>query len=239
MEKIINYENLRNFAYSNDRCIKGDISGIVLNFTGLGGATIYNTDPGDALEFAEKGIIYVIPYYNPWCWMNRQTVKYVDEIIDVLCEKYDLDMKTVKIVSTGHSMGGLCALVYCAYAKITPCACVTNCPACDLVYHFTERPDLPRTLHSAFGEYEGTMEAALRSASPLHLVEKMPNIPYDIFHCEEDKSVNLEKHSERFVEEMKKEHRISLKTIPLRGHCDLSAEMRVEYKQTILKAFYK
>lgn len=234
MEKIINYNNLRNFCYSNDLCINGEIKGIVLDFVGLGGMKMHDSDPGDALELAEKGIMYVIPYYNPWCWMNMQTVKFVDEIIVVLCERYNLNGETVKIVSTGGSMGGLCALVYCAYAKITPCSCVTNCPVCDLAYHYTERPDLPRTLYSAFGEYDGTMENALKSCSPLHLVEKMPNIPYTIFHCEEDKSVNLEKHSLRFVEEMQKAHSIVLKTVPLRGHCDLSAETRVEYKNCII-----
>ena len=98
MEKIINYENLRNFAYSNDKLVKGDIKGIVLEFCGLGNMTMHNVDPGDAIEYAEKGIIYVVPYYNPWCWMNQQTVAYVDEIIAVICEKYHLD-ETVKIVS--------------------------------------------------------------------------------------------------------------------------------------------
>ena len=236
MEKIINYENLRNFAYSNDKLIKGEIKGIVLDFYGLGGMTIHSSDPGDAIEYAQKGIVYIIPYYNPWCWMNRQAVRYVDEIVEVICKKYNLD-KSVKVVSTGGSMGGLSALVYCAYAKITPCSCVTNCPVCDLVYHYTERPDLPRTLYSAFGEYEGTMEDALKSCSPFHLTDKMPRIPYTIFHCEEDKSVNLEKHSIRFVEEMKKaQHSIALNKVPFRRHCDLSAEARVEYMNTIINS---
>ena len=195
MKKIITYENLRSFAYSNDRLITGEIKGIVLNFFGLGGMTMYNSDPGDAIELAEKGVIYVVPYYDPWCWMNRQAVEYTDEIISVLCEKYGLD-SSVKVVSTGGSMGGLSALVYCAYAKITPCACVANCPVCDLLYHFTERPDLPRTLYSAFYLYEGDMDTALRSCSPLHLVDKMPRIPYTIFHCSGDMAVNLENHSE-------------------------------------------
>lgn len=235
MKKIITYETLRNFAYSNDQLIKCKIKGIVLNFYGLGGMTIHSTDPGDALEYAEKGIIYVIPYYNPWSWMNKQAVAYTDEIISVLCEKYGLD-SSVKIVSTGGSMGGLSALVYCAYAKITPCACVANCPVCDLPYHFTERPDLPRTLYSAFGEYDGDMQSALRSCSPLHLVEKMPNISYTVFHCTNDKSVNLEQHSARFVEAMRESHQITFNTVPLRGHCDLSAEARVDYNQAILAA---
>ena len=235
MEKIITYDNLRNFAYSNDHLIKGEIKGIVLNFYGLGNTTMYHTDFGDAIEYAEKGIIYVVPYTQPWCWMNKQAVEYVDELIAVICEKYNLD-KSVKIISSGGSMGGLSALVYCVYAKITPCACVTNCPVCDLVYHYTERPDLPRTLYGAFGTYEGTMEDALKSCSPLHLVDKMPKIPYMIFHCQEDTSVNIERHSEKFVVSMQEKHQIELKRIPFRGHCDLSPEMRVEYNKCIVNA---
>lgn len=239
MEKIINYENLRNFAYSNDKLIKGEVKGIVLNFHGLGIMTLQATDPGDAIEYAQKGIIYIIPYYNPWCWMNRQTVRLVDEIVEVICEKYNLG-KSVKIVSSGGSMGGQGALIYCAYAKITPCSCVINCPVCDLVYHYTERPDLPRTMYSAFGEYEGRLEDAIKSCSPLHMAEKLPHIPYTVFHCEEDKSVNLEKHSIRFVEEMRKANQnIVLNRVPFRGHGDLSATARVEYINTITNSIIK
>ncbi|MBQ8415469.1 MAG: hypothetical protein IJX13_00995 [Clostridia bacterium] len=233
MEKIISYENLRNFAYCNDALIKGTPKGIMLKFTGLGWAGMCDTDPNYALEFAEQGILFVIPYCNPWAWMNRQAVRLVDEIVAVLCEKYQLDPKTVKIASTGMSMGGLSALVYCAYAKIPPCVCVTNCPVCDLVYHFTERPDLPRTLYSAFGEYEGTMEQALMSASPIHLVDRLPDIPYTIYHCEEDKAVNIDKHSRTFVEKMQAGHSIVLKPIPQRGHCDLPEETMGEFNRTI------
>lgn len=236
MEKIINYDTLRNFAYSNDRLIKGQIRGIVLYFAGLGNATMYDKDPGDALEYAEGGIIFVRPYCNPWAWMNRQSVAYTDEIVAVLCEKYGLGDE-VKIVSTGGSMGGLSALVYCAYAKITPCACVVNCPVCDLPYHFTERSDLPRTLYSAFGEYEGDLQSAMQSCSPLHLVDQMPDIPYTVFHCTGDKSVAIDRHSEPFVREMKKAHSIQFNVVPLRGHTDLSAKAKLEYGAAILTQF--
>ncbi len=236
MEKIITYETLRNFAYSNDHLIKGDIKGIVLNFYGLNGLSMFSDDFGDACEYAEKGIVYVIPYYNPWSWMNRQSVSYTDEIVSVLIDKYNLAHK-VKVVSTGSSMGGLSALVYSAYAKITPCACVANCPVCDLPYHFTERPDLPRTLYSAFGEYNGDLQSAMRSCSPIHLVEKMPNINYTIFHCGNDKAVNIEKHSKRFVDEMKKNHKINFIVVPLRGHGDLSAQAKLDFNQAILNEF--
>lgn len=230
------YDSLRNFAYSNDRLIKGEIKGIVLSFQGYGELRMRDTDPGDALELAEKGMVYVIPYLNPWCWMNRQSVNYVDEIVEILCNHYQLNRDTVRVVSTGLSMGGLCAIVYCAYAKITPCACVTNCPVCDLVYHFTERSDLPRSLYSAFGEYEGTMEEALKSSSPLHLIDRLPDIPYTVFHCEGDKLVNFEMHSKRFFEKMEKDHQIVLNIVPLRAHCDLSAEMQVEYNAAVTNA---
>lgn len=236
MEKIITYENLRSFAYSNDRLIKAEVKGIVVNFPGLGGMPMFNTDSGEAREFAEKGIIYVTVYYNPWSWMNRQAVAYTDEVISVLCRKYGLG-EDAKIVSVGGSMGGLAALVYCAYAKITPCACVANCPVCDLPYHFTERPDLPRTIYSAFGEYACDLQTAMRSCSPLHLAEKMPDISYTVFHCTHDRAVNMEKHSVPFVEAMKKDHRIDFHVVPLHDHCDLSPEASLEYIRSILANF--
>ena len=105
MEKIINYENLRNFTYVNDTICKMPIKGIVVSFFGLGGMTIYDNDFTDGELYAEKGILYVVPYNNPWAWMNKQAVKYTDEIIDVLIKKYDLD-ENIPIVSTGGSMGG-------------------------------------------------------------------------------------------------------------------------------------
>ena len=238
MEKLITYENLRNFAYSNDHLIKGEIKGIVLYFMGLGNAGMRDADFGDAKDYAEEGVIYVIPYTNPWCWMNRAAVSLVDEIVEVLCEKYALG-KDVRIVSTGLSMGGLCALTYCAYARITPVASVTNCPVCDLPYHFTERPDLPRTLYSAFFEYDGTMEEALRSASPVHLAAagKMPKIPYTILYCEEDTAVDLAKHSEAFVEAMRPYREVRLIDVPLRGHCDLSPRAQMQFRISVLSAF--
>ena len=229
MEKIITYENLRSFAYSSDKLIEGEIKGIVLSFYGLGGMTIYSKDTGTAIDLAKKGIIYVHPYYNPWSWMNDSAVKLTDEIIEVLCDKYKLG-ENVKIVSSGGSMGGLSALVYTAYAKIPPVACITNCPVCDLPYHYTERDDLPRTLYSAFSTYGGSMDEALRSASPLHLVNKMPDIPYVIYHCTADLAVNIDKHSAVFVEAMRAaDKQVDFIKVEDRGHCDLSPTAALAY----------
>ena len=127
MDRIINCENLRSFTYVNDSICKKTIKGIVISFFGLGSMTMYDNDFAEGEFYAEKGILYVVPYNNPWAWMNNQAVKYTDEIIDVLIEKYDLN-EDIPIVSTGLSMGGQSALVYTAKAKRTPVACVANCP---------------------------------------------------------------------------------------------------------------
>ena len=234
MEKIITIENLRNFAYCNDQICKKPIKGIAVSFFGLGGAYMYDEDTEDGKRFAQEGILYVMPYQNPWAWQNKQNVSYTDEIIDVLFEAFDLP-EDLPIVSIGGSMGGLSALVYMAYAKRTPAACVANCPVCDLPYHYTERPDLPRTLYSAFFHYEGTMQEAMESASPLHLVDRMPaGSKYYVFHCEQDLAVNKQKHSDGFVEKMKANHDIHYYAVPDRGHCDLSEEMKQLYYQHII-----
>ncbi|MGN1077694.1 MAG: alpha/beta hydrolase family protein [Candidatus Gallimonas sp.] len=239
MEKIITMKNFRSFAYCNNHICTKPIKGIVISFFGLGGATMFHEDTEEACEYAKKGILYLVPYQNPWAWMNRQTVDYTDELIEVLFKEYKLP-PNFPIVSTGGSMGGLSALVYTAYAKRTPVACVANCPVCDLPYHFTERSDLPRTLYSAFGTYSGKMEEALRSASPLHLVDEMPvTSNYYVFHCEEDKAVNKQKHSDRFVEKMQQKHNISYYSVPERGHCALTEEMRTQYNECILKSILK
>ena len=239
MEKIITIENIRNFAYCNAHiCIK-PIRGLAISFFGLGGAAMFDQDPEDGIQFGEKGILYLVPYQNPWAWMNWQTVDLTDELIDVLFKAYDLP-ENLPIVSTGGSMGGLSALVYTAYAKRVPMACVANCPVCDLPYHYTERPDLPRTLYSAFATYEGPLETALRLASPTHLVDKMPVASdYYIFHCEQDLAVNKQKHSDLFVEKMLTNHHVEYYAVPERGHCDLTEEMWALYHKCIVDAIEK
>ena len=236
MEKIITYETLNNFAYVNDKICRKPIKGIAISFFGLGGMVMHDFDPVDGEYYAEKGILYVIPYNNPWSWMNKQAVAYTDEIIDVLIKEYNL-ADDIPIVSTGGSMGGLSALVFTAYSKRTPVACVANCPVCDAVFHYTERPDLPRTMYSALFNEQGTLEDALKSISPLHLANIMPKVKYHIFHCTEDKSVNKAAHSDRLVAEFKEKGlSVTYDIQEGRGHCKLSLEMQRKYAEYIEKA---
>ena len=238
MEKIITYENLRNFAYVNDKIVKTPIKGIALNFFGLGCQAMYWDDDKYAKFFAENGILWVVPYNNPWAWMNKQAVSYTDEILDVLIEKYNL--VDPKIVSSGGSMGGYSALMYTLNAKRTPVACVADCPVCDLVYHFTERVDLPRTIYSALYNENCSFDEALKNASPYHIAKKMPRVNYHIFHCNKDSAVNIDKHSRTFVEKMQElGFDITFDIVPDRDHCQLTPEAEEKYlnycKDEILK----
>ena len=117
---------------------------------------------------------------------------------------------------------------------------MANCPACDLVYHYNERPDVPRTVYTAFLGYDGTLDDALRSCSPIHLAERMPRIPYTLFHCEMDDMVNIDAHSVRFVEIMNAfGHQAELIRVPHRGHCDLNAEANICWNKAVLSAIDK
>lgn len=229
MEKIISYENLRSFAYVNDKVCAGPIKGIVISFFGLGNMSMYANDTVEGEYYGEKGILYVVPYNNPWAWMNRQAAAYTDEIIDALMEKFGLDAG-IPIVSTGGSMGGQSALVYMAYAKRTPAACVVNCPVCDMVFHYTERPDLPRTIYSALYNENGTLQEALEGISPLHLTARLPRVKYHFFHCEMDQAVNKQSHSDKLVEKMREAgFDVTYDAVPGRGHCDLTYAMKKRF----------
>lgn len=134
-------------------------------------------------------------------------------------------------------MGGLSSLVYTFYSKRTPASCVAICPVCDAVYHFTERSDLPRTMYSALYNYPGTLEDALKSISPLHLAPNMPQIAYHLFHCGKDTAVNLHKHSEAFVSEMKKYgHNITLDLVPDRDHGNFTLDAKRRFAEYIVSA---
>lgn len=236
MEPIITMENFRRFAYCNDEICRKPIRGLVLSFLGLGNCTMMEDQSPEGIFFGEQGILYLLPYQNPWAWMNRQNIAFTETLLDLLFAHYALPAD-LPIVSTGRSMGGQSALVYMAYAKRTPVACVVNCPVCDLVYHSTERPDVLRTVYSAFSSYDGSLEEALQSASPIHLLDRLPRTAsYTLYHCEQDQAVNKAMHTDRFVSAMAIDHQIVCHSVPDRGHCDLPEDILAQYHRTAAQA---
>jgi alpha-beta hydrolase superfamily lysophospholipase len=234
MKTVITADNLRSFAYLNSAVLVGEPRGLVLEFKGLGGMDMYGEDTPRGVFFGKRGVLYCVPYLDPWSWMNPFAVRETDEIVDAVFSRYG----TLPLVSTGGSMGGLACLVYTRYGKITPAVCAANCPVCDLPYHYTEREDLPRTLYAAFGASgEETLEDAMKKASPLHLAEagEMPAIPYAVFHCTADRAVNKETHSDRFVAALREYAPVRYVPVEGRGHCDLGP-VWADFDQAILSA---
>ena len=233
----VTWETLPFFCHSNLEAVEGPVRGVVVEHHGLGCAWF---DPDGQKDWrgdlARLGIAAVHPHCSPWSWMNDASVRLADRIVDCIAAHFGLP-PDVRVCSTGGSMGGLGALVYARLSRRNVVAAVANCPVCDLPYHYTERPDLPRTLVSAFADAPD-FDAALRAHSPLHLVPEMPDIDWFVAHSTEDRAVNKERHSDRFVAAMREAgRRVEYAVSEGTGHCQLSPETRARLDAAILAAF--
>lgn len=215
-------DTLEQFAYTNAALFTGAPRAIVLNFHGLNCCDMRSEPTSFEARCAEEKVLTLYPYYGPWSWMNRDAIRYVDSVVEAALACYGLC--ALPIVSTGGSMGGLSAIIYTRYAWRTPVACFANSPVCDLPYHATERPDLPRTVYLAFASYDCGLESAMRQHSPLHQAAELPRIPYYVVHGTADSAVNKAMHSDRFVEAMRAAgQRIDYHEVEGMTHCDLAA----------------
>ena len=233
----ITADNVDLFAFSNSERLRNRaIRGIAIEFHGLGGGMELRTESPRAEMFADAAILYVYPYYGPWSWMNDVAIRMVDGVLDALIARHALAPE-ISVVSTGGSMGGLSCLVFARYSRHNIVACAANCPVCDLPYHYGERPDLPRTLHMAFGHYACSLAAAMKSASPIHLAPTMPPIAYYIVHGTADTLVDKAAHSDRFVAQMRKcGHDVTYAEIPGMPHCELTPEAKKNYDEFIFRS---
>ena len=230
----VTVSNLTQFASIQDEGLEQPVKAVLLHFHGLGYVDMAFPMSDFERELARCGILTVYPYYGAWSWMNDVAVRLVDRLVQLIYEKYQVDQRA-PLLSSGGSMGGLSALVYTRYAQHCPAACLANCPVCDLPYHYTERDDLPRTLYNAFGHYNGTLDQAMRSASPLHLAEQMPDIPYLILHTDADQMVNKQMHSDRFVEKLRKGHQVTYVEMTGTSHCAMTPEAFAQYREFIMQ----
>ena len=170
------------------------------------------------LEWASQGALMVEVFQDPWGWMNDATRDLFDDVITGLRARHKLDPQ-LPLIAIGGSMGGHAALTYCFTSRHRVSACQANCPVCDLPFHATERPDLPRTFFHAYGMCDD-LAPRLITKSPLHQVAKLPDIPYQILHGARDKAVGKEQHSDRLVAAMRQRGlKVEYIEEPEMGHC--------------------
>lgn len=231
----ITRENLELFGHTNRPLLKGRARGIVVNFHGLGDGVMFSDYDNFDRRCAERGLIRLFPYYAPWSWLNKSGVRLTDGIISLLKEEAGEDLP---VVSMGDSMGGCSAIAYTYLGCHKIIACAANSPVCDLVYHYSERPDVPRSIYNALGGEEIPLKEAVERISPMHNIEKLPNIPFLIVHGDSDKDVNCEAHSSAFTDVARKQgSNIDLQIIPGMTHCDMPGEKWEEFFEFIFDAF--
>ena len=180
---------------------RGGVRGVGLRFEGLGCMNIKKDPDMWDLDWAARGGLVITPFHNPWSWMNDGTRAFVDELVDAVLARHGLGAGT-PIVATGGSMGGHGALVWAMYSRHKLAGCMANCPPANLVAHYGERPDLPRTMHSAFGSY-GDITAELERHSPVHHPERLAKIPYLILQGVTDTAVSKVLHGDVLVPKMR------------------------------------
>ena len=195
-------DELNRYCWSNADRINGIIKRAVLEFQGLNRFQMLDQPTALDLELADRNVLYVIPYTAPWSWMNRSAQAYTDRLLTSIFKAYDLP-EELPVVSSGYSMGGQAALMYTLFGTRRISACYANSPVCDLIAHFREREDIPRTLVNALIGSEASFETELVRHSPLHRAGDLPDIPYMIVAGEADDQVNKAVHSDRFVERMR------------------------------------
>lgn len=216
-------EKMKAVAFITDEFVKGPITGVIVSFHGLGDPGVRSIPNYTESEWGSVGGLVVMPYAGPWSWMNRQARAMTDELIEAVYREFKL-ASSVPLIFNGGSMGGFCSLLAARYTRHPLKACAAVFPVCDLKYHFSERADLPRTIHHAFCGYSEPMEALFKEHSPVDQVEKMPRIPYFVLHGDADKAVNKAAHSDRMIAEMRKhKHDVQYIEVPGMGHHDISS----------------
>ena len=226
-------------AWISGEFVRKPITGVILAFHGLGTTELKKAANFDELEWAAAGGLVVYPYCGPWSWMNRETRVFADDLVTAVFREYRLPADTPLIVC-GGSMGGCAALLYSRYSKHRIAACYAFAAVCDVKYSFSERPDVPRTIHCAFRGYPEDLEALFVEHSPLSQVGAMPDIPYLMVHGDKDEAVNKAAHSDKMVAALRGHGRkVEYIEVPGMGHGEnvpLGVHLRrIEFVRRFLK----
>lgn len=229
MDKRAIIDNFDKIAHNNRSLIKGEIKGILLTFRGLGYSLNPSVDTCSYETCAENGILLIFPQYNPWCWMNKKTVKYVDAIVDAAIEMNLLD-KNIPVGIFGGSMGGYGAFHYAAKAKHNIAAVCANCPCTNVEYQcYNGTVNIMRSYFESALEDTENFAEYIRENSPLNMVDSLPKIPYRISVGLKDELLSPALHAFPMVEKMKAAgHNVLRVDYPEMGHCNYSNEDRIK-----------
>lgn len=239
-ESRIAFADIDLFSHNNLKAVKLPIRGIVIDHHGLGCAVFGAPKDFEKMTAgdAARGIVWIHPHYGPWAWMNDHAVRLTDRLVDLVLAQYGLP-KDLPVCSSGGSMGGQGAYVYARYSRHNIRRVVVNCGVADLAYHYTERPDLPRTITAAFADAPD-FEAELKARSPLALARsgQMPKADYVVFHSAKDNAVSIDRHAKPMVAALqaagnKVEYHVSEGT----GHTQLVPELVKRYYAAIRETF--
>lgn len=247
MEKVITKDNVNRFTITNEKYLGNslkDVKGLAIEFPGFDGNSCLSGNYNHlelsneyAQELGKQGILLVYVFTGPWNWMRDVSVKTVDDIIDAVIEKYNL-MKSIKIVYTGGSMGGLGALSYNVYGKHKAVGCAVSCPVCDLFAVSKVTPFFEASVYFACAHYETDYDSAVRALSPLYFVDKFPRNKYFVLSCNDDKLISLKEHGTPLLEKMQ-ERGLNVQSIELdgMGHCCHTPESIKEFINFIVTCF--
>ena len=232
----VTWAAIRSFAHTNADAVRKPVRGMVVFHHGLNCRDFDPALKDWESDYARQGIVAIHPHSSPWGWMNDTSIRLADALVDCVIVHLGLP-PDVPVCSAGGSMGGQGAFVFARYSRHHVVSVVASCPVCDLVYHETERPDLPRTIAAAFGD-QPDYDAAIRAHSPLALAPSMPDIDYFIFHVSGDTRVSRAAHSDRMAAALRDAgRRVTYEVSEGTGHCVLSPEARAKFELAILNSF--
>lgn len=237
--EFINENTYASFCNSNESMLKGKPRGIVIEFPGLGGGSCLGgkQDPMGGYtnswsKFPEAtaaaGLVHVYLMPGPWSWMNPGAVREADLVIDALQKKFGLS-EGAPLVATGGSMGGLGALVFTAWSRHRVTACAASCPCYDVPTLYSCGKSFPRTYISAVAALDMPLAEGLKRISPLHLIGRMPKIPYLIV-CNGDDEIFPEKGMDAYVGRLKEAgHAVEYIKLPGTRHGKFTPEARERF----------
>ncbi len=216
----INKDNLSDYAFLNTDTLKLPLKGICVCFHGYTDDTMFEKSNALAKALGEKGIAWVFPYYSVWGWLGSNALEFCEQVIDAVYDKLNAPDDT-PFISSGGSMGGLTALMYCVLGKRKAVRCAADCPVTDMHKIFVDNYTMRRAILSAHIEKQGNLEDILKEYSPVYRVNDMPKIPYFLLFGEKDKYITENHYPPLFEKMCSAGHNVKLHIEEGMGHCEI------------------